>query len=92
MRASSGPQGQVEKPPVQIGDECRQASGVSAKTHFLAFIEINAGEGVDAEKKGLIIRASLLITAPETISSRRCETGRKGQPQRAFPVETIFNN
>jgi hypothetical protein len=92
MRASSGPQGRVEKPPIQIGDEHRQASGVSAIIGFEAFIEINAEECVDAAKKGLIIRASLLITAPETISSRRCETGRKGQPQRAFPVETIFNN
>jgi len=38
------------------------------------------------------MRASLLKTAPETISYRRCGTGLKGQLQRAFPVETIFNN
>ena len=31
-----------------------------------AFIEINAAEVIDAAKKGLIIRASLLETAPET--------------------------
>jgi hypothetical protein len=42
-----------------------------------AFIEINAAEVVDAAKKELIIRASLLKTAPETNGFRRCEGGLK---------------
>jgi hypothetical protein len=46
----------------------------------VAFIEIKAAEGVDAAKKGLIIRASLLETAPETNGYRSCEAGLK-RPQ-----------
>jgi len=85
MRASSGPQGQVEKPLIQIGDERDQASGVSADIDFVAFIQIKAAEVVDAARKGLIIRASLLKTAPETNSSRRCETGLKGLTATGVP-------
>jgi hypothetical protein len=60
MRASSGPQGQVFKPLIQVSDERRKAPEKRADIDLLAFIEINAAEVVDAAKKGLIIRASLL--------------------------------
>jgi hypothetical protein len=60
MRASSGPQGRVEKPLTQVSDERIQAHGIPAEIDLVAFIEINAAEVVDAAKKGLIIRASLL--------------------------------
>ena len=60
MRASSGPWDQVEKPSIQIDDERKQASGNSANIDPAVFIWINPAEVVDAARKGLIIRASLL--------------------------------
>lgn len=94
MRASSGPRDQVEhKLPNQIGDERRQASGVQADIDLVAFIKINAAEVVDAAKKGLILRASLLERASKSKDFWRCEAGLK-RPQitGCSPVETIFNN
>jgi len=62
MRASSGPQGRVNKPLIQVSDERLQAPEKRVDIDLVAFIEINAAEVVDAAKKGLIIRASLLIS------------------------------
>jgi len=59
MRASSGLRVRVRNPSVQIEDVRKQASEVSAHIDLAAFIERNAAQGVDAAKKGLIIRAPL---------------------------------
>jgi hypothetical protein len=59
----------------------------------VAFIEINAAEVVDAAKKGLILRASLLERAPKSKDSGCCEASLKRQKiTGCSPVETIFNN
>jgi len=75
MRASSGPQGRVNKPLIQVSDERLQAPEKRVDIDLVAFIEINAAEVVDAAKKGLIIRASLLETARQSKDFRHCEAG-----------------
>jgi hypothetical protein len=77
MRASSGPQGLVFKPLIQVSDERRKAPEKRADIELVVFIEINAAEVVDVAKKGLIIRASLLETARQSKGFRRCEAGLK---------------
>ena len=77
MRASSGPQGRVNKPLIQVRDERRKAPEKRADIDLVAFIEINAAEVVDAAEKGFIIRASLLESARQSKDFRRCEAGLK---------------
>jgi hypothetical protein len=45
MRASSGPQGQVFKPLIQVSDERRKAPEERADIDFLAFIKKSYGSG-----------------------------------------------
>ena len=60
MRASSSPQGWVEKPLTKVSDEELTAPEYQANIDLSVFHQINTEEVVDAAKKGLIIRASLL--------------------------------
>ena len=84
MRASSGPQGQVFKPLIQVSDERRKAPEKRADIDLVAFIEINAAEVVDAAKKGLIIRASLL-ESPEHRKIKGAAKGLKRPPSLGVP-------
>jgi hypothetical protein len=52
-----------------------QAPEILADIDLVAFNEINAAEVIDAAKKGLIIRASLLESAPKSKDLRHSETG-----------------
>jgi hypothetical protein len=84
MRASSGPQGQVFKPLIQVSDERRKAPEKRADIDLATFIEINVAEVVDAAKKGLIIRASLL-ESPSIERSRVQRKGLKRPPSPGVP-------
>ena len=58
-----------------------------------AFIEINVAEGIDAAKKGLIIRASLLESDRKSKAFRYSEVGlKKPETDQAFPGNMIFYN
>jgi hypothetical protein len=60
---------------------------------LVAFIEINVAEVVDAAKKGLIIRASLLESGRRTKAFRYSEAGlKKLEIDQAFPGNMIFYN
>ena len=58
-----------------------------------AFISINAEEGVDAVKKGTIMRALAVKNRPGSNELRRSGVGlRKARFCWAFPGMKIFNN
>ncbi len=63
MRASSSPRDKVEKPLTEVSDEKLTAPEHQADIDLSVFNKINTEEVVDAAKKGLIIRASLLESA-----------------------------
>jgi hypothetical protein len=67
--------------------------GNPAESNLAAFFEINAAEVVDVAKKGLIIRASLLESAPKLKGFWHSETGlNKATITGRSLVDTIFYN
>ena len=83
----------VNKPLIQISDECLEGPDLQADMDLVAFIERNVAEVVDATKKGLIIRASLLESDLKKKTFQCSEAGlKKPQIDRAFPGKMIFYN
>jgi hypothetical protein len=83
----------VNKPLIQISDERLEAPELQADMDLAAFIEINVAEGIDAAKKGLIIRASLLESDRRSKAFRYSEAGlKKPETDQAFPGNKIFYN
>ena len=77
MRASSKRSAAVMSALGRVTGEREITPGNQANIDLAAFIRRNAAEVVDAAKKGLIIRASLLKTAATSKGIRHCETGLK---------------